>query len=50
MAWMVYLIMVTSRTITKAYDPYEILGISRVRDVVLTLRLAGNVRLTAGLV
>lgn len=30
MAWMIYLIIVTARTTTKAYDPYEILGISRV--------------------
>jgi translocation protein SEC63 len=30
MAWMIYLIMVTSRTTTKAYDPYDILGVARV--------------------
>jgi preprotein translocase subunit Sec63 len=33
MAWMVYLILVTARTVTKLYDPYEILGVSRVRCV-----------------
>jgi Preprotein translocase subunit Sec63 len=31
MAWMIYLIMVTARTTTKVYDPYDILGVSRVR-------------------
>jgi preprotein translocase subunit Sec63 len=30
MAWMVYLIVVTARTVTKAYDPYDILGVARV--------------------
>lgn len=30
MAWMVYLILVTARTTTKSYDPYDILGVSRV--------------------
>jgi len=30
MAWMVYLIIVTRRTAPKVWDPYEILGISRV--------------------
>lgn len=30
MAWMVYLIIVTARTSPKIWDPYEILGISRV--------------------
>ncbi|PGH30795.1 translocation protein SEC63 [[Emmonsia] crescens] len=29
MAWMVYLIIVTARSIPKIWDPYEILGISR---------------------
>ncbi|MCJ1379486.1 secretory subunit [Xylographa soralifera] len=29
MAWMIYLIMVTARTIPKIWDPYNILGISR---------------------
>lgn len=29
-AWMIYLIIVTARTIPKIYDPYEILGVSRV--------------------
>jgi translocation protein SEC63 len=33
MAWMVYLILVTARTVAKLYDPYEILGVSRVRCV-----------------
>ncbi|KAJ5167290.1 uncharacterized protein N7482_006071 [Penicillium canariense] len=32
MAWMVYLIIVTARTVTKLYDPYEILGVSRSAD------------------
>lgn len=31
MAWMVYLITVTARSAPKIWDPYEILGISRVR-------------------
>lgn len=30
MGWMVYLIMVTARTIPKIWDPYTILGVSRV--------------------
>ena len=30
MAWMAYLIVVTARTAPKIWDPYEILGISRV--------------------
>jgi translocation protein SEC63 len=30
MAYMVYLIIVTARTITKIWDPYDILGVSRV--------------------
>ena len=30
MGWMIYLIMVTARTIPKIWDPYNILGISRV--------------------
>jgi translocation protein SEC63 len=30
MAWMAYLIVVTARTVPKIWDPYEILGISRV--------------------
>ncbi|KAF3026259.1 secretory subunit [Penicillium rubens] len=32
MAWMVYLIVVTARTVVKAYDPYDILGVSRSAD------------------
>ncbi|KAJ5919462.1 hypothetical protein N7454_009297 [Penicillium verhagenii] len=32
MAWMVYLILVTARTTTKSYDPYDILGVSRSAD------------------
>jgi translocation protein SEC63 len=32
MAWMIYLIMVTARTTTKLYDPYDILGVSRSAD------------------
>lgn len=31
MAYMVYLIMVTARSTPKIWDPYDILGISRVR-------------------
>lgn len=34
MAWMVYLILVTARTVVKAYDPYDILGVSRVSYLV----------------
>ena len=34
MAWMVYLIVVTARTVVKVYDPYEILGVSRVSCLV----------------
>lgn len=30
MAFMVYLIIVTARTVTKIWDPYEVLGVSRV--------------------
>ena len=30
-ALMIYLIYVTARTVTKIWDPYEVLGISRVR-------------------
>lgn len=29
-AWMIYLIIVTARTVEKVWDPYDILGISRV--------------------
>ncbi|KAJ5388447.1 hypothetical protein N7509_010988 [Penicillium cosmopolitanum] len=32
MAWMAYLILVTARTTTKLYDPYDILGVSRSAD------------------
>ena len=32
MAWMVYLILVTARTVPKIWDPYDVLGISRVSD------------------
>ncbi|KAM5470738.1 secretory subunit [Microsporum audouinii] len=32
MAWMVYLIIVTARSVPKIWDPYEILGISRSAD------------------
>ena len=31
MGWMIYLIVVTARTVPKIWDPYDILGISRVR-------------------
>lgn len=31
MGWMIYLIIVTQRTVPKIWDPYDILGISRVR-------------------
>lgn len=31
MAYMIYLIIVTQRAAPKIYDPYEILGLSRVR-------------------
>lgn len=34
MAWMVYLIIVTARSTPKIWDPYDILGISRVRGFV----------------
>lgn len=33
MAWMIYLITVTARTVAKTYDPYDILGVSRVSDL-----------------
>jgi translocation protein SEC63 len=29
-AFMIYLIVVTARTITKIWDPYDVLGVSRV--------------------
>ncbi|BDD57298.1 secretory subunit [Monascus purpureus] len=32
MAWMIYLIIVTARTVPKIWDPYDILGISRNAD------------------
>lgn len=32
-ALMMYLIWVTARTVTKIWDPYEILGVSRVRGI-----------------
>ena len=32
MGWMLYLITVTQRTAPKIWDPYSILGISRVRS------------------
>ncbi|KAI9814217.1 MAG: secretory subunit [Pycnora praestabilis] len=32
MGWMVYLIMVTARSIPKIWDPYDILGVSRSAD------------------
>jgi preprotein translocase subunit Sec63 len=41
-ALMVYLIYVTARTITKIWDPYEVLGVSRV--CVVKLRHAANER------
>jgi translocation protein SEC63 len=31
MAFMIYLIIVTAQTVEKRWDPYEVLGISRVR-------------------
>lgn len=34
MAWMIYLITVTARSTPKIWDPYDILGISRVRGFV----------------
>ena len=33
MGWMVYLIMVTARTVPQIWDPYSILGISRVSKI-----------------
>lgn len=32
MAYMAYLIIITARTVPKLWDPYEILGVSRVRS------------------
>ncbi|KAG0158500.1 hypothetical protein PDIDSM_6015 [Penicillium digitatum] len=32
MAWMVYLIVATARTVVKAYDPYDFWGVSRSAD------------------
>jgi translocation protein SEC63 len=29
-AWMIYLMVVTARTIPKIWDPYDVLGVSRV--------------------
>jgi translocation protein SEC63 len=31
MGWMAYLIIVTARTVPTIWDPYDVLGISRVR-------------------
>jgi translocation protein SEC63 len=33
-AWMIYLIIVTARTVPQIWDPYNILGISRVRKII----------------
>jgi translocation protein SEC63 len=35
MAYMVYLILVTARTVTKLWDPYEVLGVSRVSTLAM---------------
>lgn len=32
MAWMIYLMAVTARTVPNIWDPYEILGLSRVKS------------------
>lgn len=40
MGWMIYLIMVTARTVPKIWDPYDILGVSRVSCRVLRLFFA----------
>lgn len=37
MAWMVYFTIVTERTIPKIWDPYDVLGISRVRSACIAL-------------
>jgi translocation protein SEC63 len=39
MAYMIYLIYVTARTIPKIWDPYEILGVSRVSRRYSSLKL-----------
>jgi translocation protein SEC63 len=39
MAYMIYLIYVTARTIPKIWDPYEILGVSRVSRRYVSLEL-----------
>ena len=36
MAGMVYLILVTARTVPKIWDPYEVLGVSRVSSRVMS--------------
>jgi translocation protein SEC63 len=42
MLYMVYLMAVTTRTIPKVWDPYDVLGVSRVR--LHTVLIASNVR------
>jgi translocation protein SEC63 len=52
MGWMVYLITVTARTIPKIWDPYDILGISRVRyrtivDLVMKVGMYADIEQSA---
>lgn len=46
MAGMVYLIVTTQKIIPKIWNPYDILGISEVRKILLGLRTAGRRELT----
>jgi translocation protein SEC63 len=39
MAYMVYLILVTARTVTKLWDPYEVLGVSKVSSLTMMSKL-----------
>ena len=46
MAWMVYLMAVTARSETKIWDPYEVLGVSRVRMPSTVMQLANELTVT----
>lgn len=43
MAWMIYLITVTARSTPKIWDPYDILGVSRVRGFVPPSEFCGSI-------
>ena len=41
-AWMIYLIIVTARTVPQIWDPYNILEISRVSQTEVKVRCQSN--------